>query len=356
MKRIILILGVLIVALRFVPLFGHSASSAPAAPAVQDADTWTCAMHPNLAASEPGDCPICGMALVKRERGGSGPSASGEAAAHIEYTAPQERAADIKTAKVVRGYPRVSVRLFGRVADAAGSSGGASVDFAAFPADLPFLRFGQRVAISSSGLPGASLHGKVARIGERIDTRTNTAAIDVRVANADGRLRPGLAVSGVVKVALAGHSEVIASELRGKWLCPDDPDVVGDGPGRCPRSHTELQPAESFGYVTSFEAGAVPLLIPETAALVLGQRAIVYVRDPDRPVFSARTVVLGPRAEGVYTVQSGVSEGETVVVNGAVRIDSDLQIRGLPSLLSSVERPRGMSAPAAAGQTQRLIR
>jgi hypothetical protein len=350
-KRVILALAVLIVALRFLPLSGPAAS-APIAPAPGEA-AWTCAMHPSATASAPGECPICGMALVQRSRSAAG---SANDAAQIEYSAAQEHAADIRTVKVVRGYPRVAIRLSGRVTDALPRNGRTTVEFAAFPADLPLLRFAQRVSISSSGLPGETLRGSVTRVGERIDQRTNTAPVEVRVADANGRLRPGLPVSGVVKVALAENSAVLASEWRGKWLCPDDPDVILDAPGRCPASRSELQPAESLGYVTSFEEHSAPLLIPDTAPLMLGTRAVVYVRAEDRAAFSARPVVLGTRGEGVYTVQSGLADGETVVVNGAVRIDSDLQIRGLPSLLSSAEPPPRMSAPRRGAPPQPAIR
>src|SRR6516162_6637220 len=39
------------------------------APAVEDAapGTWTCPMHPEIVTDRPGTCPICGMALERRE-------------------------------------------------------------------------------------------------------------------------------------------------------------------------------------------------------------------------------------------------------------------------------------------------
>ena len=33
------------------------------------AEVWTCSMHPDIAKSGPGQCPICGMNLVKRAPG-----------------------------------------------------------------------------------------------------------------------------------------------------------------------------------------------------------------------------------------------------------------------------------------------
>uniref|UniRef100_UPI0031DE5664 heavy metal-binding domain-containing protein n=1 Tax=Chitinophaga sp. TaxID=1869181 RepID=UPI0031DE5664 len=34
-------------------------------------ESYTCPMHPQIIKSEPGNCPICGMTLVKREGGDS---------------------------------------------------------------------------------------------------------------------------------------------------------------------------------------------------------------------------------------------------------------------------------------------
>jgi Cu(I)/Ag(I) efflux system membrane fusion protein len=70
--------------------------------------------------------------------------------------------------------------------------------------------------------------------------------------------------------------------------------------------------------------------------LITGKRAVVYVAvpDSDRPTFEGRDVVLGPRAGDYYIVASGLSEGEMVVVNGAFKIDSELQIRAKPSMMS----------------------
>jgi hypothetical protein len=49
------------------PSTGHPAghgSPAPATQADQEADRWTCPMHPEVIQSGPGKCPKCGMKLV----------------------------------------------------------------------------------------------------------------------------------------------------------------------------------------------------------------------------------------------------------------------------------------------------
>ena len=43
----------------------HAEHKAEAVP-----DIYTCPMHPQIIRDKPGNCPICGMALVKKEKGG----------------------------------------------------------------------------------------------------------------------------------------------------------------------------------------------------------------------------------------------------------------------------------------------
>ena len=70
---------------------------------------------------------------------------------------------------------------------------------------------------------------------------------------------------------------------------------------------------------------------------------MVYLRRPgDAPVFEMREVVLGPRAGDYYLVSSGLDEGEKVVVNGAFKLDSAVQIQGQPSMMSG--RDHSMAA------------
>lgn len=77
------------------------------------------------------------------------------------------------------------------------------------------------------------------------------------------------------------------------------------------------------------------LVIPASAPLLTGSRAVVYVRvSPDSGEFEARTVEIGRRLGDSYEVLSGLEEGEIVVSRGAFRIDSELQLRGRPSMMA----------------------
>ena len=52
-------------------------------------------------------------------------------------------------------------------------------------------------------------------------------------------------------------------------------------------------------------------------------------------MFEGREIVLGPRAGDHYIVRDGLREGEQVVVQGAFKIDSAIQIKAKPSMMSS---------------------
>jgi len=78
------------------------------------------------------------------------------------------------------------------------------------------------------------------------------------------------------------------------------------------------------------------LLIPASAVLKTGNRAIVYVKVPvDKPTFEGREIVLGPRVGDQYVVKSGLSAGEKVVAKGNFKIDSAMQILAKPSMMNA---------------------
>ena len=86
------------------------------------------------------------------------------------------------------------------------------------------------------------------------------------------------------------------------YICPMHPEIVDERAGHCDICEMDLVPAESLGYATA--AGQEePLIIPATAPLITGRRAVVYVQLPNaaRPTFEGREVVLGSRAASYST-------------------------------------------------------
>jgi membrane fusion protein, copper/silver efflux system len=157
--------------------------------------------------------------------------------------------------------------------------------FEAYERDLARLRVGAPIQFTVEAFPGRIFAGTIAFIDPVVDGGRRTARVRVQVPNPGGSLKPGMLVRG-------------------------------QGGGGTPSAAT--------------------LAIPATAPLLTGQRAVVYVQVPgtERPTFEARDVTLGERRGAYWEVTAGLAEGELVVVNGAFRIDSELQIRGQPSMMA----------------------
>lgn len=181
------------------------------------------------------------------------------------------------------------VNAGGRVVRIAGL-GQVWVELEAYESDVAALSTGQRVFFDAEALAGETFEGRIAFIDPALAADRRTVRVRVNAANPGGRLRPGM----FVRARVAGTT-----------------------------------PATS------------PIVIPASAPLITGRRAVVYVRVPytDRPTFEPRDVLLGERSRDHVEVLEGLEEGELVVVNGSFRIDSELQIRGRPSMMSPDERP-----------------
>jgi Cu(I)/Ag(I) efflux system membrane fusion protein len=170
------------------------------------------------------------------------------------------------------------------------------IELAAYESDLALVREGQRVEFTTEAHPGTTFDGTISFIEPVLDPSTRTAVVRAVVENADGELKPEMFVRAVARARVGG-------------------------------------------------AEGAPLVIPASAPLLTGTRAVVYVEVPDAdvPTYEGREVTLGPRAGDYYVVVSGLAEGERVVTEGNFKIDSALQIRARPSMMS----PEGGTRDAA---------
>ncbi len=217
------------------------------------------------------------------------------------------------------------------------------VQLQAYESDLPWIRYGQDAVFTTDSLPGEKFHGRISFIGPVLDPVTRTVDVRVNVPNKERRLKPGMFVRASVYSKVAKGGRVIDPELAGKWISPMHPEVVKDEPGACDVCGMPLVPAEELGFVAAVQ-DEPPLVIPESAPLITGKRAVVYVEVPgERPTYEGREIVLGPKGQDHYLVIQGLEEGERVVTHGAFKIDSALQIIARPSMMS----PEAGAAPAA---------
>jgi len=79
------------------------------------AQVWTCSMHPQIRRDEPGDCPICGMDLIPAA---TADDSSGAPPGRVTLSERARTLARIRTTEVRRGdqAPRISRPLVGRLA------------------------------------------------------------------------------------------------------------------------------------------------------------------------------------------------------------------------------------------------
>jgi Cu(I)/Ag(I) efflux system membrane fusion protein len=214
----------------------------------------------------------------------------------------------------------------------------------AYESDLAWLRYGQTVEFTAEAVPGEVFQGRISFIEPFLDEKTRTVGVRVGVPNEDGRLKPDMFVRAVVKSHAASGGKVMDPELAGKWMCPMHPEVIQDQPGDCRVCGMPLEPIESLGYATA-EPAQAPLVIPASAPLVTGKRAVVYLEiDEENHVFEGREILLGARAGDWYIVRAGLEAGDRVVTRGNFKIDSELQIRGKPSMMN----PPGTTEEVAA--------
>jgi Cu(I)/Ag(I) efflux system membrane fusion protein len=207
----------------------------------------------------------------------------------------------------------------------------------AYEADLAWLHYGQSVDFSSEAYPGEIFSGTIAFINPILDQTTRTVTVRVNVDNTEMKLKPGMFIRAAVHANIAASGKVMEPDLAGKWICPMHPEEVHATAGNCSICEMPLVTAESLGY-TDIATGhsEPPLVIPATAPLITGKRALVYVAlsNREKPTFEGREVVLGPRAGDFYMVKSGLEEGDQVVTRGAFKIDAELQLQAKPNMMS----------------------
>jgi membrane fusion protein, copper/silver efflux system len=158
--------------------------------------------------------------------------------------------------------------------------------FDAYESDLPYLSQGQKVAYTIQALPGANYTGNITFIDPVLDPVTRVAKVRIEMNNQGGKLKPEMFATGMVNATLNQYKNKLA--------------------------------------------------IPRSAVLWTGKRSVVYVKQTgsDEPVFKIREIELGPMLGNSYVVESGLTDGEEIVTQGAFSVDASAQLEGKPSMMN----------------------
>jgi Cu(I)/Ag(I) efflux system membrane fusion protein len=107
--------GILLIGIFLGSLISNEGEPADAAHSEEEhskaEETWTCSMHPQIRALEPGQCPICGMDLIRRDESGMTSGSSDE----IVLSEEAFQLANVQTSVVGRSDANREIRLLGTV-------------------------------------------------------------------------------------------------------------------------------------------------------------------------------------------------------------------------------------------------
>lgn len=208
----------------------------------------------------------------------------------------------------------------------------------AYESDIQWLHYGQDVQVETESYPGEIFHGKISFVDPFVNEATRTIKLRVNVDNKGEKLKPGMFVRATVHAVLGEGGRVYEEDLAGKWICPMHPDIIKSKQVPCDICGMDLIKTSEFGFADKPTVQKQVLVIPKTAPLITGKRAVVYVENETKKDttkrYEGREVILGPRAGEYYVVLSGVKEGERVVTKGNFKIDSALQILAKPSMMN----------------------
>ena len=140
--------------------------------------------------------------------------------------------------------------------------------------ELPMLKVGQEITVSSSSYPGEKFPGQITVVDPFIDQGKRTGRVRADIQNPDRKLKPDMYVDLLLEMDM-GRS----------------------------------------------------LVVPVSAVMPTGQRNIAFV-DKGQGKLEPRFLELGGKYGDVYAVNSGLTEGERVVASANFLIDAESKIQG----------------------------
>jgi multidrug efflux pump subunit AcrA (membrane-fusion protein) len=248
---------------------------------------YTCAMHPWVRESKPGPCPVCGMNLTPiyaNESGGIAATNSDSNSGIVTLEPESINTINVQTEIVTNRPVRHTLHLSGEIV---GNSWTAAwFEFTAYERDLQWLKVGQSFNVVVSSAPDKIYHAQIKLHGVKTFADAN---FDM----------------------MSGSTTVRAEILN--------PPVEAGDLG----AHKLFNGLHAEAHVVAETENV--LTIPRSAIISRGIGAMVYV-DKGNGHYASRAIELGRMGDEFSEVLAGLKEGEKVVTNGNVLIDSEAQL------------------------------
>lgn len=159
------------------------------------------------------------------------------------------------------------------------------VMFDAYESDIPWIKLGDKIKFKIKSVPDVVFESTVTFIDPVLNPKTRVAGVRTELNNHKDLLKPQMLASGLLKTMLPG--------------------------------------------------GKDQLIIPKSAVLWTGKKAVVYVRtNSHQNMFRFTEITLGADAGDYYVVLEGLKEGELVASNGVFKIDAAAQLKGERSMMN----------------------
>lgn len=218
--------------------------------------------------------------------------------------------------------------------------------------DLALLAVGQEIEATVEAYPDHVFKGHVSLIYPELNATTRTNRVRFEVDNQDRLLRARMYAT-VELTTPVQETEPFQSILASTKIVPADPEEAIARQGVCPVTGQKLgsmgqpipvhadgqtvylccagcedpiqqDPQKFVSRIRTVSDEGV-LAVPESAVIDTGDQKIVYV-ERDDGVYEGVEVELGPRAEGYYSVVSGLLPGDRVAAAGAFLIDAETRL------------------------------
>ncbi len=158
-------------------------------------------------------------------------------------------------------------------------------EFDAYENQIAQFKKGQNIKIVSNAYPNRAFDATISFIDPVLNMQTRTVTVRAVLNNKEGIFKPGMFVTGKIE--------------------------------------------------SNSESSSGQLSIPSSAVLWTGERSLVYLKtNPNEPVFEMREVILGNRSGDIFTIASGLEDGDEIVTNGTFTVDAAAQLQGKKSMMN----------------------